>query len=637
MATEPERVKQWLLSKWSIVAPVDWLDACLDWLHEEEQGALAVSKVNAQVYEQWLLSDLRQIGALCLPRDLPQTQKTQLIGCFCLQMNSIVDVSSSCYSQLQKLQGTENENVRVTATQLTQTQVKPNRLLMMKLTDGTTDVHGMEYQPIPCLHSTLSPGVKIKIRGPVLCRLGVLMLKRDNVQLLGGEVEELVAENSYQVLLTRALNPDSETGQNPAQRPHPPFPGVAGGGTEGGDCRHSTGKRKAERDRTPPPPRKGSHGISTEMEAVIDMSLDPLSAELLDAMDEEWENDMDQMDDFEQQGHTKVINATTAPVEGRITSMVKTNPCTSTTTPGGYSRHNASSPWQQASASRPQQNVPEMTMLQRDPVKHVRVTPDGCSDIDRKFADRVGTFNNVCAKPLRSPWEVTANTNTEASAQQASVKMEEFIDLTQTEASHETNIDSVSRVRRHNLQCAVGFTASNLGSMASLEGASSTEVKPDLTCPSKSLSSIKDEDSIPYSYLCQIHWPPAQTRIVHIKAYVATLASKLDHGAGAQWSLRAKLNDGSAVVECDLADEMLTSLIGFSAAESLKMRQVAKTDKDVRKRLMAGLTQCQESLIQMSCILDLELSPDRPRPYVLRHRAITAQDWTALQERIGQH
>ena len=37
MTTEPERVRQWLLSKWSIVAPADWLEACLDWLHEEEQ------------------------------------------------------------------------------------------------------------------------------------------------------------------------------------------------------------------------------------------------------------------------------------------------------------------------------------------------------------------------------------------------------------------------------------------------------------------------------------------------------------------------------------------------------------------------------------------------------------------------
>ena len=41
--------------------------------------------MNEHVYEQWLLSDLRQIGAACLPSDLPETQKTDLRGCFCLQ------------------------------------------------------------------------------------------------------------------------------------------------------------------------------------------------------------------------------------------------------------------------------------------------------------------------------------------------------------------------------------------------------------------------------------------------------------------------------------------------------------------------------------------------------------------------
>ena len=45
----------------------------------------------------------------------------------------------------------------------------------------------------------------MQIRGPVLCRLGVLMLKKDNVRILGGEVEELVTENSPQLLLQRAL------------------------------------------------------------------------------------------------------------------------------------------------------------------------------------------------------------------------------------------------------------------------------------------------------------------------------------------------------------------------------------------------------------------------------------------------
>ena len=197
---------------------------------------------------------------------------------------------------------------------------------------------------------------------------------------------------------------------------------------------------------------------------------------------------MDQMGDFEQQGHVKVSNATMPPNEGRITSKVNTNPCHSTT-PSGHSRHNTS-PWQQASASE-MSTLPEMSTLQRDPVRQTRVPPSGSSDMGRKFADRVSPSSNVSAKPLRPKWDETANVDTGASVQKASVKMEEFIDLTQPESTHETNIDSVSRVRQHNLPCETGITASNLGISMSLEGVTSTEIKPGLTRPNKSLSFIK--------------------------------------------------------------------------------------------------------------------------------------------------
>ena len=34
---------------------------------------------------------------------------------------------------------------------------------MLRMTDGVQDVQGMEYQPIKCLNTSLTPGIKVII------------------------------------------------------------------------------------------------------------------------------------------------------------------------------------------------------------------------------------------------------------------------------------------------------------------------------------------------------------------------------------------------------------------------------------------------------------------------------------------
>uniref|UniRef100_A0A8C9EZ93 RecQ-mediated genome instability protein 1 n=1 Tax=Pavo cristatus TaxID=9049 RepID=A0A8C9EZ93_PAVCR len=86
-------------------------------------------------------------------------------------------------------------------------------MLMLQLTDGIHQIQGMEYQPVPVLHSNLPPGTKITVHGNVAYRLGVLLLKPENVKLLGGEVDALLEEYSQERVLARLLgeaeNPDS--------------------------------------------------------------------------------------------------------------------------------------------------------------------------------------------------------------------------------------------------------------------------------------------------------------------------------------------------------------------------------------------------------------------------------------------
>ncbi|KYO20730.1 recQ-mediated genome instability protein 1 [Alligator mississippiensis] len=123
-------------------------------------------------------------------------------------IDSLVDVSQPAYSQLQKIRGKSTLNEEVTANnQASQKtwEAKPTQMLMLQLTDGIHQIQGMEYQPVPVLHSGLPPGTKIMVQGNIAYRLGVLLLKPENVKLLGGEVDVLLQEYSQERVLTRLI------------------------------------------------------------------------------------------------------------------------------------------------------------------------------------------------------------------------------------------------------------------------------------------------------------------------------------------------------------------------------------------------------------------------------------------------
>lgn len=80
------------------------------------------------------------------------------------------------------------------------------RVLQLTLTDGVQYVEAMEYKPIQSLNINLTPGVKIRLSGPVTIRRGRLMLQEQNIRILGGEVEELLIPNAAENVLAGALN-----------------------------------------------------------------------------------------------------------------------------------------------------------------------------------------------------------------------------------------------------------------------------------------------------------------------------------------------------------------------------------------------------------------------------------------------
>ncbi|KAJ0019755.1 hypothetical protein NQD34_007324 [Periophthalmus magnuspinnatus] len=219
--------QSWLLSSCQVQVPFIWLEACVQWLQEEAGGAgrLTQQQINKQVYDQWLLTDLRDLDHPVLPEGLSQSQKTVLSGIFCVQIDSVLDISQPAYGQLQKWKGTDCANDEVTAvTQFTQRpwESRPTRMLLLQVTDGVQNMEAMEYQPISALSTSLRPGVKLRLQGDIVCRLGMMLLGPTNVKVLGGEVDDLVDRNNQGRLLCRTLGLPEEEQPQPEDEDPPP-------------------------------------------------------------------------------------------------------------------------------------------------------------------------------------------------------------------------------------------------------------------------------------------------------------------------------------------------------------------------------------------------------------------------------
>ncbi|TRY99423.1 hypothetical protein DNTS_022982 [Danionella cerebrum] len=214
-ADEIQVIQAWLRSQWHIQVPCAWLDACVNWIKEEANGeSIPHLLLNQRVLEQWLMTDLRDLAHPVLPENISKAQTSKLSSCCCVQMDSLLDVSQPAYSQLQNKRGKDDSNDQVSeVTQRTQRpwEAKPTRMLMLQLTDGVQSLEGMEYRPIPALNTNLAPGTKLLLVGPIVARLGVLLLKAENVKVLGGEVEQLMGVNSQARVLCRILGLPEES------------------------------------------------------------------------------------------------------------------------------------------------------------------------------------------------------------------------------------------------------------------------------------------------------------------------------------------------------------------------------------------------------------------------------------------
>ncbi|XP_070568492.1 recQ-mediated genome instability protein 1-like [Ptychodera flava] len=669
-----------LKSSCHILAKEEWCHACIEWIQDEYQNtSLSPSRIQEIVYEQWLHGDLKELAEPSLPRGLSTQEKTILRGMYCLQVESVRDVSQPAYSQLQKLSGgTDPEELASTFTQTTpRWQTNSSRMLMLQLTDGVQALQGMEYKPCPDLSVDMSPGMKIQVQGTIQCRLGVLLLTSENVRILGGDVESLMEENSQVMVLSRAINvdppvqmqtsnstiPDITTEeQQPirqqdvgashqtltrGQRSMETAQGLAWqqqrqvshvqpqsltNQWSGGESQYDSQGFKQ------PYPVTQSWGRQqrNDREPSHDRNTDTGAGELMDIDDDDDDlfNDdvLQHLDEIEQQfqGHAADTTSSQSP------TVVAEN---FTLRQGSQLK-----PQQQR---RPQQLIQgsrNSTVTAQNAGRGVGNTSTMPSN-GRQFLQSSNSSNRDSVAGT-SVWN-QPSTSYGSGGKEVPVANRQFggnrlptksfsspvsgtdrqsVSYSGLEAEQDRKMITSTRTKTFEEE-KTSFHG-NAGDLESDDIDLFDDFEDDFTEAELELLSTDTLEKDPSPALSNLSdignfLPVREKTVVKIKGFIMTLTSTLT--CHPSWSLQAKINDGTGSLEVRLSDSVLTKLIGYTVQEMKKLRAEAKTNKAMDSKLRNAIQQCKQSLIDLYGIMEVELSPQDDLPEVISISDVPSQ------------
>ncbi|XP_048146710.1 recQ-mediated genome instability protein 1 [Corvus hawaiiensis] len=619
------RVETWLSSTWHVRVPLTWLEACINWIQEENSGSnLSQAQINKQVFEQWLLTDLRDLEYPILPNCILDTPKGELSGFYSIQIDSLVDVSQPAYSQLQKLRGKSTVNEEVTAsTQAFQKpwEAKPTRMLMLQLTDGIHQIQGMEYQPVPVLCSNLLPGTKITVHGNISYRLGVLLLKPENVKLLGGEVDALFEDYCQERVLARLIG---ET-ENP----------------------NAVGQA-------------GHEQIFSRPVDELEQTLGPSDEELLASLDEKNEFTLNNRTSLESGYYSRTNNFNTA--SGSLTAHTGNVLLQKSGNLFPHSAEQVSPPIEYADDFLNDFPLEDDFLLEEEMQREIEEVPPVV--MNRNIGLITGRLPHTSGSSCNSSLNRTGeedNVNErdkprEAISKEKNVRrmifdedgnsMSKFLQhkgLHQTcsssdfslenppeEGQNYTDLDesrckqqltSDSRVLNDNPVCSL-----------KMDPEGDQQKRDSQIFPCKTVEAHLDLNSPPFTYISLLlAKKPETVTILKVKCFIVTLTGNLTKTNGS-WGIKAKISDGSAYLEVDFADDILTSLIGFSVPEMNRL----KKDPALRLKLKDGLEKCQKQLIDLCCLMTIEFNPFQSKATVLILQDTDASHLEQLKKRLNK-
>ncbi|XP_071588193.1 recQ-mediated genome instability protein 1 isoform X1 [Heliangelus exortis] len=614
------RVETWLSSTWHVKVPLTWLEACISWIQEENSGNnLSQAQINRQVFEQWLLTDLRDLEYPILPDCILDAPKGELLGSYSIQIDSLVDVSQPAYSQLQKLRGKNTVNEEVTAsTQAFQKpwEAKPTRMLMLQLTDGMHQIQGMEYQPVPVLHSNLPPGTKITVQGNISYRLGVLLLKPENVKLLGGEVDALLEEYSQERVLAKLIGETENLGSV-------------------GQARHD-------------------QIISRPIDE-LEQTQGPSDEELLASLDENSALALNNEASLESGYCSRSNNFHTA--SGSLTAHDGNVRLWQSESPLPHSDEQVSPPVEyvddflndfpleddfllEEEMQRDLEEVPSVVMnrntgLITERLPHTSRSScnsslnDTCEkdDVNERVKPAEATIKQKT--PGRTVFDGNKNNMSSFSEHKSIHQTCSYIDFSLAKLSEEQNGTGLDESRCKSQQTS----DSRLLNEDPVFFSKTDQQKHDLqTFPCRAIEKHLDLDSLPFTYISLLLARNLENvTTLKVKCFIVTLTGNLTSANG-YWGIKAKISDGSAYLEVDFADDILTSLIGFSVLEMNRL----KKDTALHLKLKDGLEKCQKELIDLCCLMTIEFDPHNSKATVLMLQDADARHLEQLKKRLNK-
>ncbi|KAF6126953.1 RecQ mediated genome instability 1 [Phyllostomus discolor] len=618
------RVETWLLATWHVKVPLLWLEACIHWIQEENNNInLSQAQINKQVFEQWLLTDLKDLELPLLPDGILEVPKGELNGYFALQINSLVDVSQPAYSQIQKLRGKNTMNELITAeTQVTPKpwEAKPSRMLMLQLTDGIVQVQGMEYQPIPALHSNLPPGTKILIYGIVSFRLGVLLLKPENVKVLGGEVDALLEEYAQEKVLGRLIG-----------EPDPVVSII---------------------------PNNSNQSIPRNTDD-LDLVLGPSDEELLASLDENDELAAINATSLERRYFSTGSSSNAVPTRQSgfepglvISPRPKEKPPNQSVhfTDGELDDFSlAEALLLEEAAQEEKMDTKELQPLTLNRITEeniVRSSPEpnalnnfsvicknGNSWNEKNLSEQMTNEDKSfsCLSPI--------DHNSSVFSVHDNIHL--YHDFTNKEKNSETGDkvkQTISSSDIHSLnnkilnEELVNYVPKRNSQISNENDHHFQHCSPRSSEYSTNLSITMDLYSPPFIYLSVLMASkPKKVVTVKVKAFIVTLTGNLSSSGGI-WSIAAKISDGTAYLDVDFVDEILTSLIGFSVPEMKKL----KKEPVQYQKFMEGLQKCQRDLIDLCCLMTISFNPSLSKAMVLALADVNVEHLENLKKRLNK-